>query len=140
MIKPFLISFALTCTAILVTDAAHAQDANHATDTVTIDSDRSPTEVASCFRASADFASFAHFARYAETGSISYRLRFDTITLEHVRFMPRSGGGSHIEITLSADYSRRDRAGFQQVRGNALARCAQPAMQVAANTISGRGQ
>lgn len=97
-----------------------------------IESTRSVTALAACFQQTAGFASFAHFARDSAGGTATYRLRFDAVMLEEIRFMPRAGSGSRVEIALSHHYSRRDRAAFQAIRGDALARCVAPGAQFAA--------
>lgn len=105
--------------------------------TAVIESTNSVTALAACFQRTADFASFAHFSRNNANGTATYRLRFDAVMLEEVRFIPRASSGSRIEIALSQDYSRRDRAAFQAVRGEALARCAAPRVQFAARADRG---
>lgn len=105
--------------------------------TAVLESTSSVTALAACFQRTADFASFAHFARDDVRGTATYRLRFDAVMLEEVRFIPRAGSGSRIEIALSHHYSRRDRAAFQVVRGDALARCAAAGPQFAARAENG---
>lgn len=105
-----------------------------------IQSDSSVTAVAACFRQSADFASFAYFMHDTAGGTATYRLRFDAVMLEEIRFLPNAGTGSRVEIALSDQYSRRDRAAFRISRGNALARCASSRIRIEARAAIGGTQ
>jgi hypothetical protein len=75
-----------------------------------------------CFRAEARMPSFAHIAIYPDAGEAVYRLRFDGLMFESIRFV-RTATGTRAEIRLAASLSRAERAHFEAARGASLARC-----------------
>lgn len=76
-----------------------------------------------CFSAKARLPSFAHVATYAEAGEAMYRLRFDGLMFESIRFVPTDSGGTRAEIRLASTLTRDERAHFETARGAPLAAC-----------------
>lgn len=83
----------------------------------------SPAAAAACFRAAARMPSFGHVAFYPATGEAVYRLRFDGLVFETIRFVPDGTGGTHAQVQLAGSYSRAERAHFAAGRGQVLAQC-----------------
>lgn len=99
---------------------------------ITVEGTADLADVVACFGSEARLPSFAHIAHYPDVGEAVYRLRFDGLLFETIRFVRSGQGGTRAEVLLAGSYSRAERAHYASARGEALARCLARPMLVAA--------